>query len=399
MPKRVLVVAPEVPRPDAASGDRRFFGILRAISAEHDVDLLVVERPESADADGYERAVEELGVRMLPRGRRALHRALARTRYHAVLFEFHHIALRRIELVRRVQPWALRIVDSVDVHFARERTGKEFGASDCQDPERTRRQELRVYRAADVVLTVTSEDDLLLEREGGIPERFLVPNMVPIRPRSRTTRANELVFVGGFKHSPNVDGIGWFVRESWPSIRRAFPDAVLNVVGADAPPSVAALAEQPGVRVLGFVPDTSELLDRAAVSVAPLRFGAGMKGKVSEALARGIPVVTTSIGAQGFHVRTGVHLLLADTADGFSEAVIALLTDTRLRERIGESGQRIAAAVCAEDLVQRDVRSMMARLLEGLRIPAISPGWLVHCIRQAGRTLARQARPPKSRRD
>ena len=390
------MVAPATPRPDAASGDRRFFGILGAISAAHDVDLLVTE-PSGAGTERYELAVETLGVRLLPRGWRPFHRALARTRYHAVLFEFYHSALGRIDLVRRAQPWALRIVDSVDLHYARERMGKAFGAWDCHDPERTRQRELGVYRAADVVLTVTRDDDLTLGREGGVAERLVVPNMVPVRPRSQGSRANELVFVGGFKHSPNADGIAWFVRESWPSIRRTFPDAVLNVVGGDAPPAVVALADQPGVRVHGFVPDMSDLFDRAAVSVAPLRFGAGMKGKVSEALARGIPVVTTSVGAQGFDVRTGVHVLLADTAEDFSRAVVALLADARLRERIGRAGQAIAAALCAEDLVGRGVRSMMANLLERPRIPMISPAWLGHCASHARRMLVRRIRGPKPR--
>ena len=77
---------------------------------------------------------------------------------------------------------------------------------------------------------------------------------------------------------------------------------------------------------------------------------------------------------------------------------MALLADTQLRERIGESGQTIAAALCAEDLVERDVRSMMATLLEGRRLPAISPAWLAHCACQAGRTLARRILRPKSRR-
>src|SRR5690606_4514163 len=122
-----------------------------------------------------------------------------------------------------------------------------------------------------------------------------------------------------FRHDPNLDGVTWFVNEIWPGVRARHPAARLTVIGSYPTRAVHALGETAGVTVLGYVPDLEPHLDRAAVAIAPLRFGAGMKGKVTDAMAAGLPVVTTTIGAQGLDLVGGRHAWIADDADAFAE--------------------------------------------------------------------------------
>ena len=119
---------------------------------------------------------------------------------------------------------------------------------------------------------------------------------------------HHLVFVGGFRHPPNVDAVLWFAREVFPRIREVRPTLEFHCVGGDVPHEIERLADIPGVRIHGPVPDLQPLLAGARVSIAPLRYGAGVKGKVNQAMAHGLPVVATTAAVEGMHLREGCLL-------------------------------------------------------------------------------------------
>lgn len=368
----LLIVTPLVPRPDVSAGDRRLFLLLQMLAADHRVDVL----PLSTDADrpdrqaGYVAAVERLGCRVLPAGRpRSLERALLRTTYHAVVFEFWHAAFTRMEYVRRAQPWAAVVIDTVDVHYLREAAGAKHGAYDAARAARDAANERRAYGDADVVVAVTDDDAVELTRLHPGRRVVTIPLVIPTRPRNPTGEGRPLLsFIGGGKHRPNIDGIRWFVADIFPAIRAALPDATLEIAGAELPPEVTELSLVPGVTVLGAVPATEPCLDRAAVSVAPIRFGAGMKGKVAEAMGSGLPVVTTTVGAQGFGDVTDADLIVADDPVAFAAGVVRLLRDADLARRIGLAGQVRLDRICGPTAIGRQLAELIAAL------PASSPG-------------------------
>ena len=135
-----------------------------------------------------------------------------------------------------------------------------------------------------------------------------------------------VLFVGNFRHAPNVDAAVDFCADAWPLVRAALPGARLQLVGTAPPPAVQALAGD-DVEVTGWVPETSPYLDARSCSVAPLRYGAGVKGKIGEALAHGLPVVTTTVGAEGMDLVDGEHALIADGAQELAAAVVRLHDD------------------------------------------------------------------------
>jgi glycosyltransferase involved in cell wall biosynthesis len=169
-----------------------------------------------------------------------------------------------------------------------------------------------------------------------------------------------LLFVGGFNHTPNVDAVLWFVTEIFPVISARLPDVFFYVVGSNPPPQLLALHGE-RVRVLGFVDDQrlNSLYDEVRMVVVPLRFGAGVKGKVVEAIHKGVPLVSTSIGLEGI---PGVGACLAgvDTAGDFATRVATLYADASALEQL-------SAAQCAyavDHLSEAAAKAKLCDLLE-----------------------------------
>jgi O-antigen biosynthesis protein len=135
-----------------------------------------------------------------------------------------------------------------------------------------------------------------------------------------------LLFLGNFRHTPNLEGVQWLVREVFPLVRQARPDAKLLIVGAEPPPAHSFPSSE-GLEVMGFVPDLGEVVSRASVFVCPIRSGSGVRVKLLEAFAAGIPSVSTHLGAEGLAQEDGSVCLLADDPALFAAAILRLLSD------------------------------------------------------------------------
>jgi len=364
----ILAVARWLPKPDTTSGDRRFNAILGFLTKQHRVDLYYHYWNESsAVANRYHAMLNDFGIRILSGNSwRAFDRGLHRQCYDLVLFEFWEAAEQFTNSVRRHQPWAKLVVDTVDVHFLREEAALKLGHLDQDTVASHKRRELDAYQRADALIVVTREDQAALEICHDLPGLHFIPNIVPLCTRTARPRDQELLFVGGFGHAPNIDGLLWFVRAVWPAIQSECPDVHLTVVGSNPPQAIQELARLAGITMVGYVPDTAPYLDSAAISIAPLRYGAGMKGKVCEAMASGLPVVTTSIGAQGFAANSGEHLIVADSASEFAQSVVSLLRCPQRAEAIGRAGQRLIETICSPAVVANRLDAFLSEIHVGV---------------------------------
>jgi glycosyltransferase involved in cell wall biosynthesis len=144
-----------------------------------------------------------------------------------------------------------------------------------------------------------------------------------------------VIFVGTYQHAPNADAVTYFVRSIWPLVRQRVPTAVFRIVGSGMTPQVQALAGN-GVEVVGFVDELDAVLDQCRVSVVPLRYGAGMKGKILTSLRAGLPTVSSSIGIEGFALTPGEEILVEDDPYMFADAVIRLYTDEAMWTRLSQ---------------------------------------------------------------
>jgi polysaccharide biosynthesis protein PslH len=165
---------------------------------------------------------------------------------------------------------------------------------------------------------------------------------LPDLPATDCERPYSMAFVGNFLHLPNVDGALWLVRSIMPQLRSQVPGVRLTIVGVEPPPCVRELAGE-NVVVTGTVPSTEPYLNEAAVVVAPLRIGGGMRVKVLQAMARGKAVVTTSLGAEGLLVVGSPPLMIADNTPRFAAAIAALLVDNDKREALGQQARAFVA--------------------------------------------------------
>lgn len=204
----------------------------------------------------------------------------------------------------------------------------------------------RVCREFPGVLAVSREDQAALEDAAGQKLNAVV---IPIAVDTdevalvqRSPNADHLLHIGTMYWPPNIDAINWFVREVYPHIRAARPDVVFDVVGARPPQELLNLNQQGiGVNVTGYVADPEPYLQQCGVMVVPLLAGGGMRVKILNALAQGLPMVSTTIGVEGIAAVNGEHMLVADEPRAFAEAVLHLLSDQKLADRLGLNGRAL----------------------------------------------------------
>lgn len=365
----ILAITETLPMPDRASGDLRFFTLLGLLAKHHAVTLCAVNtagQKKRLGDDAYASYREGLAAQGVSVAE-GLPLLLRKRSWDVVFFEFYQPAMAMLDEARFRQPGARIVVDSVDVHFRRFAAKAELtGAiADRETADQVRQDELDTYGRADMVVVVTEDDRQTLQGVlPGLPMTVL-PNVHAIYPPANPAMAipDSMIFVGGFQHEPNADAMLYFCDEVMPLIRKRVPGARLSIVGSNPPAAIQALASDL-VDVTGYVPDTAPYLEKSRVSIAPLRYGAGMKGKIGEAMSHGLPVVTTSVGVEGFGLTPGENILVGDSATEFAEHVVRLLQDQALHERIRLAGWEFIRSrfslAAVEDLCQAAMSEIAA---------------------------------------
>ena len=342
--RQVLVVDAETPRPRHDSASLRMVNLMRLLVGE---GAHVVFLPADLRAAGEDTAaLRQLGVESWHAPFAASVASWMRAhghRFDVVLLSRHYVAAELLPLVRRFAPQARIVFDTVDLHFLREKRGADIAGDDAlrRSAGKTRDRELALMRQADATLVVSPvERDMLAALLPPTTRVEVLSNLHEIAGNGAPfAQRRDLVFVGGFRHPPNADAMLWFGREVFPRIRARLPDVRLHCIGAEPPTGVRALQEIPGITVHGHVPDLAPYMDGVRVAIAPLRFGAGVKGKVNLSMAHGQPVVATPCAVEGMHLVDGHDVLVAEGADAFADAVVRLYGDASLWHRLSTNGR------------------------------------------------------------
>jgi glycosyltransferase involved in cell wall biosynthesis len=224
--------------------------------------------------------------------------------------------------------------------------------------------EKRVSLEAGHIVAVSKADADEMQRLFGITRVSEIPTGVNIAyfmpPPERPKAGADLVFVGSMDWLPNVDGVLYFVREVLPLIRRKRPDCSLAIVGRTPPPKINELAAQDKrIQVTGTVPDIRPYLWGSAVSIVPLRIGGGTRLKIYEAMAAKIPVVSTTVGAEGLTVNPPADIWLGDTPEAFASQCLDLLADAEERRRVAAAAWEMVNANFSWDHVSRCFERIM----------------------------------------
>jgi GT2 family glycosyltransferase len=355
---RVLVVAADVPRADRSSGAVRLTAILHQLRRIGCSTTLLPLAAGIGETRSHVGALEAAGVEVRPV--RDLSLLAARTgAFDLVVLSSPGPALATLRAVRRTQPQAVIVYDSVDLEFLREERRAIAHGEDVAPALALRARELGLVRSTDVTATVTEIESELLRQAVPHARTVILPNVH--EPRSTPVPGPEgregLLFIGGYSHEPNVDCVQHLVSQVLPLVRNRVGDIRLDALGSDPPEALLALRSE-YVRIPGHIADVDRWFDQARVFVAPLRYGAGMKGKIGQAMALGLPVVTSTVGAEGMGLVDGTDCLIADTAHDVAEAVTRLVADDHLWRSLSAAGLRI--------VTERWSPEMMRDRLEGL---------------------------------
>jgi O-antigen biosynthesis protein len=362
--KRVLVIDHWIPCPDRDSGSVRMDRLLALLQR---MELHVTFFADHLEAGAEPARLQRRGIEVLyspwvPSIR--AHLTEHGPRYDLAILSRRDPADRHFDTVRELAPRAAIVFDTVDLHFVREMLAARLSGDRAALALATRRQEeeLALMRRSDITIVVSAAEAQLLAREHGIGNTVVISNVHEIATTVPPFSARrDLVFVGYFAHAPNADGILWFAREVLPLVRERLPGVCLHVIGAEPPHALWQLRSDT-LRIHGRVTDLEHHLDAARVMVAPLRFGAGVKGKITQSLSRGLPVVGTAVAVDGMEISAGEHVLVADTPAEFAAAVERLYLNQDLWTKLSHGGREVARRVYSVDAASRGVEELLRRL-------------------------------------
>lgn len=338
---RILLIDATTPTPDQDSGSVRYINLVRVLRALGWQCTFFADN--RACIPRYTEELRALGVEVQFHPWLADPVAFFRERGHefdAIMLSRHYVARHYVELAREHAPQARLLFDTVDLHYLREQRAAAVEESEAlaKQAAATREAELDLVRRCDVTLVVSPVEQALLAREAPDRRVEVLSNIHEVHGRrAGFQERKDLWFVGGFQHHPNIDAVLWFIAEIWPRVRAELPEANFHVVGSKTPAGIAALAGN-GVQVHGYVEDIAPFLDGIRIAVAPLRYGAGVKGKVNQSMAWGQPVVATPIAVEGMQIEPGREALVADDAADFAAAIVRLYRDPALWLQLSDAG-------------------------------------------------------------
>jgi len=380
---RVFVVDFRVPMWDRDAGSLRMFEIVRSlIRLGYSVTFL----PDNfTPIQPYARDLQRLGVELIY-GSVDMRAELAEIgpKLTAAILSRPHSASRWLDTVREFAPSATVIYDTVDLHWVRESRrfamaspvrveGNGTPATHGPKAAALMELELAVVRASDMTVTVTEDERAQILRYVPGAETIVIPtvhaNATHVAPAERRSG---VLFVGGFEHPPNVDAVEYLVREVMPRVWSRLGEVTLTIVGASTPAAVEALAG-PQVEIAGWVSDLEPLFDGARALVAPLRFGAGVKGKITQGLAAGLPIVTTPVGAEGLDGRDGENMLIGESAEELAERLAGVIENDELWRSLSKGGQQLIADKCSLQVLDERLGEALAkrRAQEGSLLPPL----------------------------
>jgi GT2 family glycosyltransferase/glycosyltransferase involved in cell wall biosynthesis len=361
--KNILVIDHHLPMPDRDSGSLRMFQILKLLNElGHRVTFI----PDNlADIPPYTADLQKRGIKV------ARHPYVKKVRDYLIGHgsEFDVVVLSRCQFARKhitdvrlYAPQSRIIFDTVDLHFLRE----ESEARITGDPEtrrkaqETKQWEYDLIDQSDETWVVSSTEQRLLQKEWPDKSFQLVSNIVDV-PGSNTPFAlrRDWLFIGGFQHPPNIDAVLFFLKEIYPLINEHLGDAKFYIIGDKVPPEIVALANEQ-IIVAGLQRDVRPFFDSVKLSVAPLRFGAGVKGKINQSMAFGVPVVATSLAVEGTGLRDREEILVADQPEDFARAVIELYESEQLWNRISENGLKKTRALYSTDAARTKLEFLLS---------------------------------------
>jgi glycosyltransferase involved in cell wall biosynthesis len=276
-----------------------------------------------------------------------------------------------LKTIKKAAPNLKLIFNSIDLHHLRELRQAALSNDEAlkTSAEKTRDQEYELIRTCDLTFLI-STDEAYIVREN-LPEApiTVLPLVYDSIPGANKAIAfqdrSDILFIGSFPHLPNIDAIEYFVEQVLPHLVKLNPLIKLKIAGANPPPSISKYADNPNIEILGFVTDLKPLYDSIKLSIAPLRFGAGIKGKIAGSMCYGVPSIATSLAAEGMGLTDNHNILIADSPIEFAQKINNAYSDEALWKRISQNSHEYALNNYSYQVIQKRVANLLWTLNEG----------------------------------
>jgi glycosyltransferase involved in cell wall biosynthesis len=342
----VLVIDYHWPEPDRDSGSVDIFNLMQALKALGFEPILAAAEQHDGPQPARDRLIAQ-GIRcLLPSDAPSVAHYVVR---HGAAIDLCvlcrvYCGAAFLEMVQIHARKARLVFNSIDLNFVREERRAQLtgDAKLLAMIGQLREREEHVIRSCDATLVVSEAEYALLAETMPASLVAQMPLARPIHPPvTPFAQRRGIGFVGSFAHGPNADAMRMFLAEIWPLVRRGLPDCTLSIVGAGAPADLVDAAD-PSVQILGHVPDLGPWFESLRLTVAPLRFGAGAKGKVASSLSAGVPCIATPMAAEGMALGEAGGVLIESDPAAFAAAVIRAYGDAALWTRLSAGAIRYA---------------------------------------------------------
>ena len=283
--------------------------------------------------------------------------------YDVVTLCRHYIAIQYVEELKDRYPDTHIWFDTIDLHYLRLRRQFELdGASATQKmADLAYQEELKVIALSDLTIVVSDVEQAELAREMPGARVTVISNIhnaqevvAPYEERSG------ILFVGGFQHPPNIDAVEYYANDIWPAVKAALPDVETFIIGSRMPERLKQWGEERGLTMVGFAEDLAPFYARCRLAIAPLRYGAGVKGKVNQALSYGVPVVGSPSALEGMGLESERDAMLAATPDEFAQAISAVYRDRQFWQRLSANGKASLEGRFTPDVAKRALMEALA---------------------------------------
>ena len=340
-PKRILIFDACTPTPDQDSGSLRMINLIKILK---ELRYHIIFMPENFSYnDKYTQDLQQLGVECIynPYITNPVDYLKDKGQFlDVVMLSRYYVAEQAMPFIREYCPKAQIIFDTVDLHYIRERRMAELNNDSklAKMAEETKVKELAVAKACDLTLVVSPYEVEVLNKDIPDVQVKVLSNIHEIYGcRKSFAQRKDIMFIGGYQHTPNVDAVEWFVSEVFPLIEKQLPELKFHIVGSKAPKHIQAMARE-NIVFQGFVENIEPIMDDIRIAVAPLRYGAGVKGKVNMSMSYGQPVIGTKVAVEGMFTENEKDCLMAETPQEFAQKVIRLYQDEALWNTISRGG-------------------------------------------------------------
>ena len=360
----VLIIDHYVPEFDKDSGSVRMTGLIKIMK---DLGYRVTLWPQNLiQTQPYTNYFQNLGVRVIYGDVNFIEYSRQYANYYdLVIVSRPTIAPIFLDAINSYYQRAKIIYDTVDLSFLRiKRLAEIDNNSDyLHESEKLKGLELGVMQRVDATIVVSEVEKNILAKESPSTTVAVVSNIHTLKPPSNKTFSERegLIFIGGFNHPPNIDAVLWFSEFIYPLILKKYPKLILNIVGSNPPTSILDLTSK-NIKVWGYVENVDNLFNTSKVFIAPIRYGAGVKGKIGQAAEYGLPVVSTDIGIEGMHMRDSLDCLVANSDHDFADSVIRLLGDEQLWQQISNNSRLVISKYFSPESAKKALKNLLDSL-------------------------------------